>query len=223
MRSGLASAEDRKQRGVIITSDHQCKSFSVKYSSPNLCFPRLSESSVLKKMATNNSAPPRCTLFYNATIITVNQRREIIQQGYIRVDIDRITEIGQGKYPIELPTQTQQIDCQGKIIIPGLINSHAHLVQSLLRGLAEDLPLHNWLCDAIWPLEAVFADDDGYHATRLTTAEMLKTGTTCFLDPMLTYRAGFDQVCTAVSEMGIRGCLVCFSESVPFYFKCAGR
>ncbi|CAI7614338.1 hypothetical protein N7533_013355 [Penicillium manginii] len=158
-------------------------------------------------MATNNSAPPRCTLFYNATIITVNQRREIIQQGYIRVDIDRITEIGQGKYPIELPTQTQQIDCQGKIIIPGLINSHAHLVQSLLRGLAEDLPLHNWLCDAIWPLEAVFADDDGYHATRLTTAEMLKTGTTCFLDPMLTYRAGFDQVCTAVSEMGIRGCL----------------
>lgn len=165
-------------------------------------------------MATSNPATPRCTLFYNATIITVNQRREILHEGYIRVDIDRITEIGKGKYPIELPTQTQQIDCRGKIIIPGLINAHAHLVQSLLRGLAEDLPLHNWLCDAIWPLEAVFADKDGYHATRLTTAEMLKTGTTCFLDPMLTYRAGFDQVCTAVGEMGIRGCLVCFYGSL---------
>lgn len=210
MRGGLASAEERQRRGVIITSDHRYKSLPVKYSTPQFCLVPPSELSVLK-MATSKPVSPRCTLFYNATIITVNQRREIIHEGYIRVDIDRITEIGKGNYPIELPIQTQQVDCRGKIIIPGLINAHAHLVQSLLRGLAEDLPLHSWLCDAIWPLEAVFADDDGYHATRLTTAEMLKTGTTCFLDPMLTYRAGFDQVCAAVSEMGIRGCLVCFS------------
>ncbi|KAJ5222242.1 uncharacterized protein N7469_008482 [Penicillium citrinum] len=151
--------------------------------------------------------PKRCTIFSNATIITVNQRREIIRKGYLRVDDDRITAVGKGQYTSEAPIHTRNIDCHGKIIIPGLINTHAHLVQSLLRGLAEDLPLHEWLCDAIWPLEAVFADDDGYHATRLTVAEMLKTGTTCFLDPMLTYRAGFDQVCAAVGEMGIRGCL----------------
>jgi cytosine/adenosine deaminase-related metal-dependent hydrolase len=55
----------------------------------------------------------------------------------------------------------------------------------------------------------VFEGEDGFHAARLTMAEMLKTGTTCFLDPMLTYRAGFDQVCAAVGMMGIRGCLVC--------------
>lgn len=161
-------------------------------------------------MTTSKSALPRCTLFYNATIITVNLRRDIICKGYIRVDGDRITDIGKGKYAGELAFGAEEIDCLGKIVIPGLINAHAHLVQSLLRGLAEDLPLHNWLCDAIWPLEAVFAEDDGYHATRLTVAEMLKTGTTCFLDPMLTYRAGFDRVCSAVGEMGIRGCLVCF-------------
>ncbi|KAJ5682129.1 uncharacterized protein N7477_002069 [Penicillium maclennaniae] len=47
----------------------------------------------------------------------------------------------------------------------------------------------------------------GFHAARLTMAEMLKTGTTCFLDPMLTYRAGYDQIYMAVGEMGIRGCL----------------
>lgn len=165
-------------------------------------------------MITSKPAPSCCKLFHGATIITVNQRREIIHEGYIRVDVDRITAIGKGKYSQELPTDTHEIDCRGKIIIPGLINTHAHLVQSLLRGLAEDLPLHNWLCDAVWPLEAVFAEDDGYHAARLTTAEMLKTGTTCFLDPMLTYRAGFDRVCAAVGEMGIRGCLVCFPVSV---------
>ncbi|KAJ5301169.1 Alpha-glucosidase [Penicillium atrosanguineum] len=157
-------------------------------------------------MANAVSLPPS-KIFYGATIITVNQRREIIRNGYLCVEGDRITAVGKCPYPEALPAGTREVDCRGKIIIPGLINTHAHLVQSLLRGLAEDLPLHNWLCDAIWPLEAVFQDDDGFHAARLTMAEMLKTGTTCFLDPMLTYRAGFDQICSAVGEMGIRGCL----------------
>lgn len=166
----------------------------------------------------------QCKLFYGATIITVNQRREIIRDGYIRVEGDRITAIGKCPYSEALPSDAREIDCRGKIIVPGLINTHAHLVQSLLRGLAEELPLHNWLCDAIWPLEAVFEGDDGFHAARLTMAEMLKTGTTCFLDPMLTYRAGFDQICAAVGEMGIRGCLVCSnpigaSSSLIFHFS----
>lgn len=150
-----------------------------------------------------------CKLFYGATIITVNQQRQIICNGYIRVDRDRITAIGKCPYPDVLPNGAREVDCRGKIIIPGLINTHAHLVQSLLRGLAEDLPLHNWLCDAIWPLEAVFEGEDGVNAASLTIMEMLKTGTTCFLDPMLTYRAGFDQICNTMGEMGIRGCLVC--------------
>ncbi|KAJ5915861.1 hypothetical protein N7454_011002 [Penicillium verhagenii] len=156
---------------------------------------------------TKVASAPDCKLFYGATIVTVNQKRQIICDGYIRVDGDRITAVGKCPYPGELPSGARQIDCQGKIIIPGLINTHAHLVQSLLRGLAEDLPLHNWLCDAIWPLEAVFEGDDGVKAARLTMLEMLKTGTTCFLDPMLTYRAGFDQICKTMGEMGIRGCL----------------
>ncbi|KAL4862691.1 hypothetical protein BDV12DRAFT_190246 [Aspergillus spectabilis] len=109
--------------------------------------------------------------------------------------------------PPDIATDTETIICTGQIIIPGLINIHAHLVQSLLRGLAKDLPLHNWLCDAIWPLESSYEGRDGYHAARLTITEMLKTGTTTFLDPMITYRAGWEQVCEAVGEMGIRGCL----------------
>ncbi|RJE21819.1 Guanine deaminase [Aspergillus sclerotialis] len=157
-----------------------------------------------------------CKIFHGATIITVDKRREVIHNGYIRIDGDRITAVGKCPYTGNLPIGARKVDCQGKIIIPGLINIHAHLVQSLLRGLAEDLPLHNWLCDAVWPLEAVFAEDDGYHAARLTMAEMLKTGTTCFLDPMLTYRAGFDQICAAVGEMGNRGCLSTQGKLVKF-------
>jgi hypothetical protein len=109
-------------------------------------------------------------------------------------------------------------------VIPGLINTHAHLAQSLLRGLAEDLDLHSWLCDAIWPLEACYEGEDGYVAARLTIAEMLKTGTTCFLEAMLTHRAGIENVVRAVGEMGIRACLVSFSfttnivsAAAPFY------
>jgi cytosine/adenosine deaminase-related metal-dependent hydrolase len=161
-------------------------------------------------MATADSS----ILFHSATILTLNTSRQIIRNGYIHITSNKITSIGKNYPPTPLPAHTKIIDCKNKIIIPGLINTHAHLVQSLLRGLAEDLPLHNWLCDAIWPLEAVYADDDGYNAARLTIAEMLKTGTTCFLDPMLTYRAGFERVCDVVGEMGVRGCLVC-----AFYFS----
>lgn len=146
-------------------------------------------------------------LFLHATVITVNSAREVIHDGYLLVEDTRIAAIGKCP-PSPEYTSARTIDCTGKIIIPGLINTHAHLVQSLLRGLAEDLPLHDWLCDAIWPLESVYDDRDGYHAARLTMAEMLKTGTTCFLDPMLTYRAGWENVCEAVDEMGMRGCLV---------------
>lgn len=156
-------------------------------------------------MADSNSI-----LFHSATILTINASRQIIRNGYVHILADRIASIGKN-YPISslpLPANTRIIDCKHKLIIPGLINTHAHLVQSLLRGLAEDLPLHNWLCDAVWPLEAVYADDDGRNAARLTIAEMLKTGTTCFLDPMLTHRAGFERVCEVVGEMGVRGCLV---------------
>ncbi|GAM44095.1 hypothetical protein TCE0_060r19442 [Talaromyces pinophilus] len=146
-------------------------------------------------------------LLHSATILTINSSRQIIRNGYIHILNDRISSIGKHYPENPLPPQTRIIDCKNKIIVPGLINTHAHLVQSLLRGLAEDLPLHNWLCDAIWALEAVYETDDGYNAARLTIAEMLKTGTTCFLDPMLTYRAGFERVCDVVGEMGIRGCL----------------
>ncbi|KAL4948063.1 hypothetical protein BDW69DRAFT_189615 [Aspergillus filifer] len=140
---------------------------------------------------------PNSTLFLHATVITVNPNGEVISNGYLLVQGNRIAAIGECPPPEALTSNAEPgskievIDCTGFILLPGLINTHAHLVQSLLRGLAEDLPLHNWLCDAIWPLESVYEGEDGYHAARLTIAEMLKSGTTCFLDPMVTFRAGW--------------------------------
>ena len=156
-------------------------------------------------------------LLTNATIVTVNKSREIILDGAILIENGRITALGKTSDLIDQVGQSENgdfdiVDCMDKIIIPGLVNTHAHLAQSLLRGLAEDLPLHNWLCDAIWPLEANYAEDDGYVASMLTIAEMLKTGTTCFLEAMLTHRSGLENVVRAVEETGIRACLVSSSK-----------
>lgn len=156
-------------------------------------------------------------LLVHATIITVNKNREIILDGALLIENGRITLLGKTadllkQVQLESNQDIEIIDCTNKIVMPGLINTHAHLAQSLLRGLAEDLPLHNWLCDAIWPLEANYAEDDGYIASMFTIAEMLKTGTTCFLEAMLTHRSGLENVVRAVQETGIRACLVSLGE-----------
>jgi len=160
----------------------------------------------------------RSTLYTHATILTLDSERSIWLDGALLVDSNRIAAIDQTANllgnPV-LPPETKVVDCSNRIILPGLINTHAHLAQSLLRGLAEDLPLHSWLCDAIWPLEANYEGEDGYVAAKLTIAEMLKSGTTCFLEAMLTHRSGFENVARAVEEMGIRGCLVGASGCLP--------
>jgi len=154
-------------------------------------------------------------LLIHATIITVNKDREVILDGALLTENGRIAAIGKTSF-LQARLQARLdniiiIDCKDKIIIPGLVNTHAHLAQSLLRGLAENMNLHEWLCDAVWPLEANYAEEDGYVAAILTIAEMLKTGTTCFLEAMLTHRSGLENVVRAVEETGIRACLVCIS------------
>jgi len=151
-------------------------------------------------------------LYIHATIITVNRARDVVLDGALLILGSRILRLGKSHEDFSeyLPANTsiEVIDCSNRIIIPGLVNTHAHLAQSLLRGLAEDLPLHSWLCDAVWPLEASYRDDDGYVAAMLTIAEMLKSGTTCFLEAMLTHGSGIENVVQAVGEAGIRACLV---------------
>jgi cytosine/adenosine deaminase-related metal-dependent hydrolase len=157
------------------------------------------------------------TLYTHATILTINPSREVILNGAVLVTGSRIAAVAKTSSfpPSFLPLHTKVVSLSGRILLPGLINTHSHLAQSLLRGLAEDLPLHSWLCDAIWPLEASYDKDDGYVAARLTIAEMLKSGTTCFLESMLTHRSGFENVVRAVGESGIRACLV----SLPFLLE----
>src|SRR5262249_17508582 len=101
-------------------------------------------------------------LFKNATILTMNTAREIITDGAIAIQGNRIVAVGkarelQAQYPDE-----EVIDMRGKLIIPGLIDTHVHLAQALIRGCADDMELIQWLCDRVWVLQGNFTHDDGY-------------------------------------------------------------
>ena len=122
----------------------------------------------------------------------------------IRADVlvsgARITQIGTA--PAELPADTQVIDCGGCYLMPGLVQTHVHLVQTLFRGLAEDLPLLQWLRTFIWPLEGAHDEASLRASVRLGLLELITSGTTTILD-MGTTRHG-DIVAEELVRSGIR-------------------
>lgn len=106
-----------------------------------------------------------------------------------------------------------QLDGRKKAIIPGLINTHTHAAMTLFRGFGDDMPLMTWLKEKIWPNEAKLTADDIYWGSKLACLEMIKSGTTAFLD--MYYH--LNMTARAVDEMGIRAVLseACFDHFNP--------
>lgn len=125
-------------------------------------------------------------LFTHATIVTVDHSRSIITDGAILVHDNRIVDIGASSQLKAKHIHEEEIDLTGRIIIPGLISTHMHTAQTLIRGTADDLELVSWLCERIWVLQGNFTAEDGYAAARLSIAEMLLSGTTTFLESMVS-------------------------------------
>ena len=115
----------------------------------------------------------------------------------VLIEGNRIARIASG---ISAPAGAEVLDGTDKAIIPGFINTHTHASMTLFRGYGDDLPLMTWLEDYIWPVEAQMTAHDVYVGARLACLEMLRSGTTCFLDmymhPLETAKA--------VEEMGLR-------------------
>ncbi len=95
------------------------------------------------------------------------------------------------------------VDCSGMVIMPGLINTHTHVSMTLMRNLADDMELMEWLNDHIWPFEERLTDEDITAGARLGIAEMILGGTTSFVDMYWNEYA----VADAVADMGIRALL----------------
>ncbi len=123
-------------------------------------------------------------LITDATILPLaDGRSDLIDRGYLAIKGDRIAALGPMR---ELPAggkARDTIDGGGNIVMPGLINTHCHAAMTLFRGLADDLPLMEWLNNHIFPAEARFVNAEMvYWCTKLAAAEMIRSGTTCVAD-----------------------------------------
>ncbi len=115
----------------------------------------------------------------------------------IYIEGNRIVEIGKRR---EADTV---LEAKDKIALPGLVNLHTHASMTLFRGFGDDLTLQTWLETKIWPQEAKLTPEDVYWGAKLACLEMIKTGTTTFLDMYFH----MDMVAKAVKEMGLRAFL----------------
>jgi len=103
------------------------------------------------------------------------------------------------------PAGTVEVRIDGLWLLPGFVQTHTHLVQTLFRGMADDLVLLDWLRTRIWPLEAAHDSDSVYWSARLGLTEMLLSGTTAILDMGTVHHT--DEVFHAAQESGLRACI----------------
>ena len=135
----------------------------------------------------------------NARIITMNERLDILPNGNILIENGKISAITTQSLE---DTDAEITDAEGMFLLPGLINTHTHLPMTMLRGFADDLPLHEWLTGHIFPAEARLVTPENVRiATRLAFIEMIKSGTTCFND-MYFFE---DIIAEEAKNAGIRG------------------
>lgn len=150
-------------------------------------------------------------LIYGGTIITMENGR-IIRDGAVVIEDESIIDVGKASELLEkYPRGYERINARGKVVIPGLINTHQHAAMSLLRGYADDLPLQEWLEKWIWPVEGHMTANDIYVGALLTAVESALGGTTT-VNTMYHYMPDENEA-RAFADVGLRAMVghVCFS------------
>jgi len=150
-------------------------------------------------------------LLQDGTVMTMHNRK-IIRDGAIAIDGKIIVDIGKtNELKRNYGRGYEKIDARGKVIIPGLVNTHQHAAMSLLRGYVDDLPLQEWLENWIWPIEKHMTARDIYVGALLTAIESIMGGTTT-VNTMYHYKPDKNEA-KAFAEAGLRGVVghVCFS------------
>ncbi|HMD37106.1 MAG TPA: amidohydrolase family protein, partial [Vicinamibacterales bacterium] len=120
--------------------------------------------------------PSPSLLIRGGIIVTMNDRFDVVE-GDVSIRDGRIDGVGSGYFGYHEKT----INARGGFILPGFVQTHIHLCQTLFRGYADDLPLMDWLRRRVWPMEAAHTPRTLRAATRLATTELLASGTTSVL------------------------------------------
>ena len=152
------------------------------------------------------------TILRNATVLTMNDALDVVE-GSVAVRDGRIVSVGaEPDGPWD-----NVIDASGAYLLPGFIQTHIHLCQTLFRGMADDMPLLDWLKRRVWPLEAAHSPDTLRASTRLATAELLRSGTTTVLTMETVHDT--DVVFETLADTGIRAvvgkCMMDSDDDVP--------
>ncbi len=151
-------------------------------------------------------------LIRHGTILTMNDAFEVIE-GDVSIRDGRIAAVGRvGDAPHD-----RVIDAAGALVMPGLIQTHLHLCQTLFRGMADDLVLMDWLRTRVWPLEAAHTPASLRASARLAACELLRGGTTAVLTMETVHDT--DVVCDEIAQSGLRAtigkCLMDADPDVP--------
>jgi len=137
----------------------------------------------------------------NAIIVTMDEKFQVFEPGALALSDDQIVAVGHEADLLNKYEAVDTIDCEAKVLLPGLINAHTHVPMTLLRGLADDLRLDVWLLGYMMPVEREFVSPEFVRlGTKLACAEMIKNGVTCFAD-MYYFE---DDIAEATAEVGMR-------------------
>nr|WP_284446444.1 5'-deoxyadenosine deaminase [Paenibacillus hunanensis] len=132
-----------------------------------------------------------------AQIVTMNESEEVFI-GDVLVENNKITKIG-----VQLDdVADREIDARGKTLLPGFIQTHIHLCQTIFRGRADDMELMDWLRKRIWPLEAAHDEESIYYSALLGIGELISSGTTTICDMETVHHT--DSAFQAMAQSGLR-------------------
>ena len=145
-------------------------------------------------------------------LVTVDKERRIISNGAIAIKGEKIVAVGKSKALEESYKARLLIDAQDKLVLPGLIDAHAHNTQQLARGLADDVTLQEWLFERIYPYESVMTEEEAYLSALCCQLEMIKAGTTCYVDPGSHFH---DETAQATKLSGMRGIIARSTGDLP--------
>jgi 5-methylthioadenosine/S-adenosylhomocysteine deaminase len=147
----------------------------------------------------------------NGIVLTMDDAYRVYNPGAVAIRKDSILAVGPADEVTTACSSDHVLDCDGQVILPGLINAHTHVPMTLLRGLADDLRLDVWLLGYMMPTEREFVSPDFVRlGTRLACAEMILAGVTCFAD-MYYFE---HEVAQTTAEVGMRA--VCGQTILKF-------
>ncbi|MFZ5809406.1 MAG: amidohydrolase family protein [Chloroflexota bacterium] len=150
-------------------------------------------------------------LLTNAIVLTMDDTLSMYEPGAVVIQGDSIFAVGEQTSILNHFSASTVIDCQGKVIMPGLVNAHTHVPMTLLRGLADDLRLDVWLLGYMMPVEREFVSPDFVElGTKIACVEMIRAGITSFAD-MYYFE---ENVAKATAAAGMRA--VCSQTVLKF-------